>query len=150
MRENLFIQEMKDIRRELNALKIAKEKAAMNFRVKAQQRNVTLTMNANGYVTGLNVMSDKYAKIIATSKNGKNMLGSCTLREGDGRTLDLKRILSGTGELGWYFIIMDGTEDDWRIVTEGGAVSVTYTLDIQTTSDCDITISYEDNPYAPA
>lgn len=150
MRENLFIQEMKDIRRELNALKIAKEKAAMNFRVKAQQRNVTLTMNANGYVTGLNVMSDKYAKIIATSKNGKNMLGSCTLREGDGRTLDLKRIMSGTGELGWYFIIMDGTEDDWRIVTEGGAVSVTYTLDIQTTSDCDITISYEDNPYAPA
>lgn len=150
MRENLFIQEMKDIRRELNALKIAKEKAAMNFRVKAQQRNVTLTMNANGYVTGLNVMSDKYAKIIATSKNGKNMLGSCTLREGDGRTLDLKRIVSGTGELGWYFIIMDGTEDDWRIVTEGGAVSVTYTLDIQTTSDCDITISYEDNPYAPA
>ena len=141
MRENLFIQEMKDIRRELNALKIAKEKAAMNFRVKAQQRNVTLTMNANGYVTGLNVMSDKYAKIIATSKNGKNMLGSCTLREGDGRTLDLKRIMSGTGELGWYFIIMDGTEDDWRIVTEGGAVSVTYTLDIQTTSDCDITIS---------
>lgn len=150
MRENLFIQEMKDIRRELNALKIAKEKAAMNFRVKAQQRNVTLTMNANGYVTGLNVMSDKYAKIIATSKNGKNMLGSCTLREGDGRTLDLKRIMSGTGELGWYFIIMNGTEDDWRIVTEGGAVSVTYTLDIQTTSDCDITISYEDNPYAPA
>ena len=150
MRENLFVQEMKDIRRELNALKIAKEKAAMNFRVKAQQRNVTLTMNANGYVTGLNVMSDKYAKIIATSKNGKNMLGSCTLREGDGRTLDLKRIMSGTGELGWYFIIMDGTEDDWRIVTEGGAVSVTYTLDIQTTSDCDITISYEDNPYAPA
>lgn len=150
MRENLFIQEMKDIRRELNALKIAKEKAAMNFRVKAQQKNVTLTMNTNGYVTGLNVMSDKYAKIIATSKNGKNMLGSCTLREGDGRTLDLKRIMSGTGELGWYFIIMDGTEDDWRIVTEGGAVSVTYTLDIQTTSDCDITISYEDNPYAPA
>lgn len=150
MRENLFIQEMKDIRRELNALKIAKEKAAMNFRVKAQQRNVTLTMNANGYVTGLNVMSDKYAKIIATSKNGKNMLGSCTLREGDGRTLDLKRVMSGTGKLGWYFIIMDGTEDDWRIVTEGGAVSVTYTLDIQTTSDCDITISYEDNPYAPA
>lgn len=150
MRENLFIQEMKDIRRELNALKIAKEKAAMNFRVKAQQKNVTLTMNANGYVTGLNVMSDKYAKIIATSKNGKNMLGSCTLREGDGRTLDLKRIMSGTGKLGWYFIIMDGTEDDWRIVTEGGAVSVTYTLDIQTTSDCDITISYEDNPYAPA
>lgn len=150
MRENLFIQEMKDIRRELNALKIAKEKAAMNFRVKAQQRNVTLTMNANGYVTGLNVMSDKYAKIIATSKNGKNMLGSCTLKEGDGRTLDLKRLESGTGKLGWYFMIMDGTESDWETVTGGGSVTVTYTLDIQTTSDCDITISYEDNPYAPA
>lgn len=148
--DDQFVQEMKALRREVEALKVAKEKAMMNFKLKQQQKNVSLTMNRNGYVTGLQVMSDKYAKIIATAKDGKTMIGSCTLRTGDDRTLDLREVLSGQGKLGWSFMIIDGNDSDWQTVLGGGSVTASYTLDIRTTSDCDVTITYEDNPYAPA
>lgn len=147
---NEFVAEMKALRKEVSALKDAKMKAMMNFRLKEQQKKVTLTMNQNGYVTGLQVMSDKYAKIIATAKDGKTMIGGCTLRTVDDRTLDLRGLLTGQGQLGWAFMITDGNESDWQTVTGGGSVTASYTLDIRTTSDCEITITYEDNPYAPA
>lgn len=144
-----FAQEMKEIRREVLAQKALKEKAIMNFGVKSQSKTVTLTMNQNGYVTGLNVMSDKYAEIIATSADGKNMLGTCTLRSSDDRQLDLRRLLTDSGKLGWSLIIIDGNSSDWSTVTGGGSVTVSYIIDIRTTSNCTITINYKDNPYAP-
>lgn len=145
-----FVSEMKAIRKEVGALKDAKMKAMMNFRLLQQEKTVSLTMNRNGYVTGLQVMSDKYAKIIATSKDGKTMIGTCTLETADDRTLDLRNTLTSDGQLGWTLMIIDGNESDWQTVTGGGSVTATYTLDIRTTSDCTITITYEDNPYAPA
>ena len=144
-----FTQNMKDIRREVMAQKELKEKAIMNFAVKSQSKTVTLTMNQNGYVTGLNVMSDKYAEIIATSTDGKNMIGTCTLRSSDDRSLDLRRLITNQGQLGWSLIIIDGNDSDWQTVTGGGSVSVTYTIDIRTSSNCNVIINYKDNPYAP-
>lgn len=144
-----FAQNMKEIRREVMAQKELKEKAIMNFAVKSQSKTVTLTMNRNGYVTGLNVMSDKYAEIIATSTDGKNMIGTCTLRSSDDRSLDLRRLITDQGQLGWSLIIIDGNDSDWQTVPGGGSVSVTYTIDIRTSSNCNVTINYKDNPYAP-
>ena len=144
-----FAQNMKEIRREVMAQKALKEKAIMNFGIKAQSKTVTLTMNRNGYVTGLNVMSDKYAEIIATAKDNKNMLGTCTLRSSDDRTLDLRRLVTDQGQLGWSLIIIDGNDSDWQTVPSGGSVTVSYTIDIRTTSDCNVVINYKDNPYAP-
>lgn len=146
---NYFAQEMKEIRREVMAQKALKQKAIMNFGVKSQSKTITLTMNQNGYVTGLNVMSDKYAEIIATSTGGKNMLGTCTLRSSDDRTLDLRRLITNQGQLGWSLIIIDGNASDWQTVQGGGSVTVSYTIDIRTTSNCTIEINYKDNPYAP-
>lgn len=144
-----FTQQMKEIRREVMAQKALKEKAIMNFGVKEQTINVTLTMNQNGYVTGLNVMSDKYAEIIATSDGDRNMIGTCTLKATSDRTLDLRRILTNKGQLGWGLIIVDGNDSDWQTVMGGGSVSVTFALDIRTTSNCTIQVNYKDNPYAP-
>ena len=123
-----FTQNMKDIRREVMAQKELKEKAIMNFAVKSQSKTVTLTMNRNGYVTGLNVMSDKYAEIIATSTDGKNMIGTCTLRSSDDRSLDLRRLITNQGQLGWSLIIIDGNDSDWQTVPGGGSVSVNCRL----------------------
>lgn len=149
------MQEMKELRREVNALKDAKLKSLSSFNLYVKKVRVTLTMNANGLIEGTELMSDRYAKIIAKAKDGKTMLGACTLDtwESD-RNLDLRRIFSGSGKLGWGLIIINGNPSDWeRVVVNGravGSVSVSYDLTIKTTSECIVDVTYEDNPYAPA
>ncbi len=129
---------------EITALKTSKIKTSATLAI--QEQSVALSLPLTLDTLSGQVYSSKQAVITLKSADGGNFLSSLYLgmSSTENRTYRVNRRKSDEGVVKFVVLISVGNASDWETLYGGGSVTVNFNVNIRTTSECSLSLAYED------
>lgn len=129
---------------EILALKTSKVKTSGTLAIQEQSVALSLPLTLNT-LSG-QVYSSKQAVITLKSSDEGNFLSSLYLGMTgvDNRVFRVNRRYSDAGVVKFVVIITAGNATDWQTLYGGGSVTVSFNANIRTTSECSLSLAYEE------
>lgn len=129
---------------EILALKTSKVKTSGTLAIQEQSVALSLPLTLNT-LSG-EVYSSKQAVITLKASDGSNFLSSLYLEMSgvDNRVFRANRQYSDAGVVKFVVIITAGNATDWQTLYGGGSVTINFNANVRTTSECSLSLAYED------
>lgn len=141
-----FAQDITNLRREAEALKISYVKSAAAIRTKAEEVSLTFTLSR---IYDGQIEPDIWYVSAETIMPGQVMASAVTLfndgitiqnHDLNARTISIDKIEAGDYNL-WKITLNSANSDDINIITDGGTVELAYKFTVTGTSDYTIGVS---------
>lgn len=145
---DLLWERIKNIGREIEALKTARFKTATTISTMTVNGSVNLPLKLVG-PTRYDIISSKQAIITLTTADNTNMVSALYLRNITPSTVNdryifIDRLASDAGQAKFAMYVYSHNEDDFNTLSGGGSITLNYGVQGVGSSRFTISITYED------